>query len=135
MKSLPSFDGTTSGFFSSYISSDWLSGKDIFSLICRLPGRCCPLFFLLLDVRSFKRAITPIMTHTKAVRMPTRMPNDRIGDKSYCSEVPAQETEKKSWIFLWFFFFFNNFHMSKNILLIIELYFNLLLTSLFLSSF
>lgn len=45
---LPSlYGGTTSGFFSSYISSDWLNGSDIFSLIGRFPGRDIFVLFII----------------------------------------------------------------------------------------
>lgn len=85
---LPSLDGTTSGFFSSYISSDWLKGTEIFSLIGKLPGRCLLFDFLLLAVRIFNTTTIPIMTQTSAVSRPTRMPNESIVERSNVSCWP-----------------------------------------------
>lgn len=83
---LPSLDGTTSGFFSSYISSDWLKGTEIFSLIGKLPGRCLLFDFLLFAVRTFSTTTMPIITQTRAVRRPTRIPNESIVDRSKVSD-------------------------------------------------
>lgn len=86
---LPSLYGTTSGFFSSYISSEWLNGNEILSFICRFPGRenfafecwnfsCCGC----LCERNLSAAIVPMPMHTSATRMPTKMPIESIGVSS-----------------------------------------------------
>lgn len=92
---LPSFVGTTSGFFSSYMSSDWLSGNEIFSLIGRLPGRLprtplppfAPwwwpdLVAVVWLARSLNAAATAMMMQIITVRMAMKIPIDRIGDSS-----------------------------------------------------
>lgn len=101
-KRLPSFDGTTSGFFSSYMSSDWLSGNEIFSLIGRLPGRLPPAVVVVAVVccfacvaRSLKAAATAIIMQISTVKMPINIPIDTIGVSSNSACGPVQKTERE----------------------------------------
>lgn len=112
LRHLPSLYGTTSGFFSSYISSEWLNGNEILSLICRFPGRenfafecwnfsCCGCLW----ERSFSATMVPIPMQTRATRMPTKMPIERIGVSSklfepwalplYDVNATVRETERR----------------------------------------
>lgn len=130
---LPSFDGITSGFFSSYNSSDWLNGTEIFSLIGKLPGRvlCAapPVLcrFCWCVERSFKATITAIVMQVRAVRIPIKIPTDRIGVSSNWLFVCVPENQRRKKTLLQFgyiaiFFFFSklwrankvHFHKNKN---------------------